>query len=90
MAESEKVVVTHEYTESIYSEEETDFLRAIQEYKRKRGRPFPTWREVLAVTRSLGYRRVLPPVDLPRPVACLRRDGRIRRGRQSDHAAEPG
>lgn len=53
---------------SDYSDEERIFLRAMQDYKRERQRPFPTWREVLAVLKSLGYRKVAPPdLELPKP-----------------------
>lgn len=48
-----------------YSAEETQFLRAISIYKQANQRPFPTWREVLAVVHSLGYRQVLEPESLP-------------------------
>jgi hypothetical protein len=40
-----------------YSEDEIEFMRAMDEYKRKSGRMFPTWSEVLEVVRSLGYAR---------------------------------
>ncbi|HMC64352.1 MAG TPA: hypothetical protein VKI65_05385 [Gemmataceae bacterium] len=40
-----------------YSDEESEFLRAIDEYKRLYQRPFPTWREVLHVFKSLGWRK---------------------------------
>ena len=33
-------------------------MLALERYKRERKRPFPTWREVLAVAKSLGYRLV--------------------------------
>jgi hypothetical protein len=36
-------------------------MRAMDDYKRKSGRPFPTWSEVLEVVRSLGYRKVAEP-----------------------------
>lgn len=42
--------------------EEVEFQRAMQEYKQRSGRAFPTWCEVLEVLRSLGYRRSFPPV----------------------------
>jgi len=35
--------------------EEIEFVRAIDRYKRKFNRPFPTWSEVLAVVKELGY-----------------------------------
>jgi hypothetical protein len=48
-----------------YNDEETDFMKAMDRYKRENRRPFPTWSEVLEVMRSLGYRRVAEPTDLP-------------------------
>jgi len=39
------------------SEEVLEFITAIDEYKRKRGRAFPTWSEVLDVLKGLGYER---------------------------------
>lgn len=51
---------------SDYTAEEVDFLRAISDYKQANQRPFPTWKEVLAITHALGYRRVAVPVPLPR------------------------
>lgn len=38
-----------------YSGDEIEFMKAMDEYKRKSGRMFPTWSEVLEVVRSLGY-----------------------------------
>lgn len=35
--------------------EEVEFIRAIDRYKRKYDRPFPTWSEVLLVVKQLGY-----------------------------------
>jgi hypothetical protein len=35
-----------------------EFMQAIQVYKQKSGRMFPTWSEVLEVLRSLGYQKV--------------------------------
>jgi hypothetical protein len=40
-----------------YTNDEIEFMRAMDEYKRKSGRQFPTWSEVLEVVRSLGYAR---------------------------------
>jgi hypothetical protein len=52
---------------SDYTEEEREFLVAIDRYKRTRRRPYPTWREVLQVLRGLGWRRVRPEEDRPQP-----------------------
>ena len=35
--------------------EEIEFVRAIDRYKQKFNRPFPTWSEVLAIAKELGY-----------------------------------
>ena len=46
------------------SDEQFEFLMAIDEYKRKNGRPFPTWTEVLELIKALGYRKVAEPQPL--------------------------
>jgi hypothetical protein len=50
-----------------YSDEEAEFLKAMDAYQRTRRRPFPSWTEVLAVLKSLGYRKIQPAAALPRP-----------------------
>lgn len=47
-----------------YSGNEVEFMRAMDDYKRKSGRPFPTWSEVLEVLISLGYRKVAEPATM--------------------------
>jgi hypothetical protein len=47
-----------------YSLNEVEFMRAMDDYKRKSGRPFPTWSEVLEVMMSLGYRKVAEPTEM--------------------------
>ena len=46
------------------SDEQFEFVMAIDEYKRKNTRPFPTWTEVLEVIKALGYRKVAEPQSL--------------------------
>jgi len=46
------------------SDEQFEFVMAIDEYKRANSRPFPTWTEVLEVIKALGYRRVAEPQPL--------------------------
>ena len=46
------------------TDEEIAFMKAMDDYKRKSGRQFPTWSEVLEVLRSLGYRQVAEPVEI--------------------------
>lgn len=51
-----------------YSPDEVEFMNALNDYKRKSGRMFPTCSEVLEVVRSLGYAKILgtsgPSIDL--------------------------
>ena len=46
------------------TEEQFDFLMAINEYKKINRRPFPSWSEVLDVMKALGYRKVAGPQDI--------------------------
>ncbi len=48
-----------------YTDDETEFMKAMDRYKRENRRPFPTWSEVLEVLYSLGYRRVAETTELP-------------------------
>jgi hypothetical protein len=41
-----------------YSNDEIEFMQALDEYKRENGRMFPTCSEILEVIRGLGYRRI--------------------------------
>ena len=46
------------------TDEQFNFLMAIDRYKKENQRPFPTWTEVLEVVKALGYRKVAEPQDL--------------------------
>jgi hypothetical protein len=48
-----------------YSDEEIEFMKSMDQYKRENRRPFPTWSEVLEVLRALGYRKVAEPTVMP-------------------------
>lgn len=48
-----------------YCQEETEFMLAMDQYKRANRRPFPTWSEVLEVLKALGYRKVEVPNAIP-------------------------
>lgn len=55
-----------------YSIDEVEFMNAMDDYKRRSGRMFPTCSEVLEVIKSLGYEKrtvadsmPLPTVELP-------------------------
>jgi len=56
------------------SDEQFEFLMAIDEYKRKNTRPFPTWTEVLEVIKALGYRKVAEPQPLGKSKTSPERD----------------
>jgi hypothetical protein len=45
-----------------YSQDEIDFMQALDTYKRQNGRMFPTCSEILEVIHSLGYVRSLDHV----------------------------
>ena len=46
------------------TDEQFDFIMAVNEYKRVNKRPFPSWTEVLDIIRALGYRKVADPQDI--------------------------
>ena len=46
------------------TDEQFEFLMAMDQYKRANQRPFPTWTEVLEVVKALGYRKVAEPQSL--------------------------
>ena len=49
-----------------YTDCEVEFMNALDDYKRKSGRMFPTCSEVLEVVRSLGYVKV----GTAQPISC--------------------
>jgi hypothetical protein len=48
-----------------YNNEEIEFMKAMDQYKRDNRRPFPTWSEVLEVLRALGYRKTAAASQMP-------------------------
>ena len=46
------------------SDEQFEFILAIEEYKRQNATRFPTWTEVFEVVKALGYRKVAEPQSL--------------------------
>jgi hypothetical protein len=48
-----------------YNNEEIEFMKAMDQYKRDNRRPFPTWSEVLEVLRAIGYRKVAEATMMP-------------------------
>lgn len=47
-----------------YTDDEIEFMKSMDIYKRRAGRQFPTWSEVLEVLRNLGYRKVAEPTEI--------------------------
>lgn len=41
-----------------YTDDEREFMLTMDRWKRERHRPYPDCRDILAVARSLGYRKV--------------------------------
>jgi len=56
-----------------YSPEEVEFMSALDDYKRRSGRMFPTCSEVLEVFKALGYekRSEMPTVAVPTEPASV-------------------
>ena len=54
-----------------YSPDEIEFMSAMDEYKRRNGRMFPTCSEVLEVVKSLGYDKRPKELDVVPPVVDL-------------------
>lgn len=52
-------------SENQYTDEEREFLMAVEAYKKQTKRRFPTWVEILKVAHSLGYRKVEEEIELP-------------------------
>src|SRR5437870_11383972 len=48
-----------------YTNDEIEFMKAMDQYKRDNRRPFPTWSEVLEVLRALGYRKTAEQTAMP-------------------------
>lgn len=46
------------------TDEQFEFVMAIDQYKRQNNRPFPTWTEVLELIKAIGYRKVAEPQDI--------------------------
>ena len=61
------------------SDEQFEFLMAIEEYKRANTRPFPTWTEILEVVKALGYRQVADPQPLAESQARDEKENQARR-----------
>jgi len=50
------------------TDEQFEFIKAIDQYKQVNRRPFPSFTEALEIAKALGYRRVAEPQPLSAPV----------------------
>ena len=53
------VAETARREEERYNLETLEFIQAVDRFKRKSLKVFPSWSEILDILRSLGYRKVL-------------------------------
>ena len=65
------------------SDEQFEFVMAVDEYKRANARPFPTWTEVLDLIKALGYRRVADPQPLAESHSASKDDKPAKGGHRS-------
>lgn len=54
-----------------YNENEVEFMQALETYKRKSGRMFPTCSEILEVIHNLGYRKMDGSSSAPSAVELM-------------------
>ena len=47
----------HCTAEKVFESDETEFLIAMEKFKNRSGKKFPTWCDTLGVLKSLGYKR---------------------------------
>lgn len=55
---SEHRKVERRINEYPMTDEELEFIKAINDYKHRYNKPFPTWSEILHILKSIGYRKV--------------------------------
>ena len=60
-----------------YSDDEIEFMHALERYKRASGRMFPTCSEILEVVRGLGYQKLSSGENhCPLPEAAMQGESR--------------
>jgi len=55
---SEHRKVERRINEYPMTDEELEFIKAVNEYKQRYNKPFPTWSEILHILKSIGYEKV--------------------------------
>lgn len=71
-----------------YSEQEIEFMRAMDEYKRASGRMFPTCSEILEVLSNLGYRQIADQTAIYDPDADAKETSKTEDSEFSDETEE--
>lgn len=46
------------------TDDQFEFIMAIDQYKKQNNKPFPSWTEVLEVLKAIGYRKVAEPCSI--------------------------
>jgi hypothetical protein len=46
------------------TDEQFEFVMAVNQYKKLNSRPFPSWTEILEILKTLGYRKVAEPCSI--------------------------
>jgi hypothetical protein len=46
------------------TDEQFEFVMAVDQYKKLNSKPFPSWTEILEIIKTLGYRKVAEPCSL--------------------------
>jgi hypothetical protein len=64
-------------SEHVYTDEEWEFIRAVEEYRRINHRQFPTSSEILEVAKCLGYRKVAQALPIPEVQKSSRRSTNV-------------
>jgi len=46
------------------TDEQFEFIMAIDQYKKQNNKPFPSWTEILDILKTIGYRKVAEPCSI--------------------------
>ncbi|OQA00363.1 MAG: hypothetical protein BWY69_01744 [Planctomycetes bacterium ADurb.Bin401] len=46
------------------TDEQFEFIMAVDQYKKQNNKPFPSWTEILEVLKAIGYRKVAEPCSI--------------------------
>lgn len=46
------------------TDEQFEFVMAVDQYKKQNNKPFPSWTEILEILKAMGYRKVAEPCSI--------------------------